>query len=123
MTVRTEILVAEDDPLLREYVTVLLRKSGYSVMSATSGGEALEILGAGARPDLLFTDVLMAGGMDGFELARRARLISPELKVLYTSGYTGSTEREQLPAGSGFLPKPYRRRDCIEKVNSMLADP
>lgn len=116
----TDILVVEDDDFIRDYVTEVLLLSGYRVKSAASGQEALDILGAGLRPGLLFTDVLMAGGMNGIELAREARQFSRDMKVLYTSGYTGGTGCEPLPADAEFLRKPFKRQECVEKVGRIL---
>jgi len=122
MDARADILVVDDDEFIRGYVTELLLSAGYGVTSAASGDEALEILAGGPTPDLLLTDVQMAGGMSGIELARRANLISANLRVLYTSGYIGGAGREQLPAGAAFLQKPYRRRECIALVSAILAE-
>lgn len=116
----TDILVVEDDAFIRDYLTEILQASGYRVTSAASGDAALEILRAGLRPCLLFTDVLMAGGMTGIELARQSQLILPGLRVLYTSGYTGGDTYEPLPAGAPFLRKPFRRRACMAKIRDVL---
>ncbi len=120
MTSKFEILVVEDDNLICDYVSALLQAAGYGVTVAASGPAALQLLAAGPRPDLLFTDVHLTGGMTGIDLATNARLMFPDLKILFTSGYIGSTEREQLPPGAEFLPKPYRRKDCIDKASSLL---
>lgn len=122
MSAQADILVVDDDEFIRDYVTELLLSSGYHVTSAANGHEALEILASGQTPDLLFTDVQMAGGMSGIELAKRATLMSPDTKVLYTSGYIGGTGRDQLPAGAEFLQKPFRRKDCIVLVSAILTE-
>lgn len=122
MSANLDILVVEDDEFIRAYVAEVLQLSGYRVESAANGHEALELLSAGLRPNLLFTDVLMAGGMNGIELAREARHISSAIKVLYTSGYTGGTTCEPLPADAEFLRKPFRRQECVEKVKRILED-
>lgn len=120
MRANTEILVVEDDDFIREYVTEVLLVSGYRVTNAANGREALDLLGAGLRPGLLFTDVLMAGGMNGIQLAREARRFSDEMKVLFTSGYTGGTGCEPLPADAEFLRKPFKRQECVETVGRIL---
>src|SRR5690606_2779189 len=89
LTGSESILVVEDDDLVRAHAHTQLERFGYQVSSARNGPEALAILERRARPvDLLFTDVIMSGGMNGPELAQRARELRPGLKVLFTSGYT-----------------------------------
>ncbi len=122
MNAQADILVVDDDEFIRGYVSEVLLSAGYSVTVAANGHEALEILASGPTPGLLFTDVQMAGGMSGIELARRAKLISANLRVLYTSGYIGGTGGEQLPAGAEFLRKPFRRRECIASVRAVLSE-
>jgi two-component system NtrC family sensor kinase len=81
------ILLVEDEPDVREVLAAEITNFGYRVMTASSGPEALSILDRDGEIDLLFSDVVMPGGMRGDELARRAREIRPGLKVLLTSGY------------------------------------
>lgn len=120
MNPSVDILVAEDDPLIREYITKILETACYRVLSASSGPEALEVLDTGFRPELLFTDVVMRGGMTGVQLAERVRHLLPGIKILFTSGYTTMLEREQLPAGAQMLTKPFRRKDCLEAVRHII---
>jgi PAS domain S-box-containing protein len=84
------ILLVEDQPDLRAHVSKLLTKMGYQVTDASSGPEALALLQRGAAFDLLFTDIVMPGGMNGQELAEQARKLDPQMKILYTSGYPAS---------------------------------
>ena len=118
---KSKILLVEDDALIRDYIAGLLTSSGYSVTTARSSAESLDLIAAGLAPDLLFTDIMIAGGMNGIELARQAQGILPDMKVLFTSGYAGAAGQQPLPTGAEFLQKPFRRLRCIEKVQSVLA--
>jgi PAS domain S-box-containing protein len=117
------ILVAEDDAVVRETVVAILRDLGYQVLHAADARAALEIIGSGAAIDLLFTDVVMPGGMKGAELARRARERLPALVVLFTSGYTEDSivHDGRLDAGVHLLSKPYTREALARKLRQVLA--
>jgi len=117
------ILLVEDDDLVRHYASEQLREAGYDVLCAENGPAALVILQSREDIQLLFTDVVMPGGMSGSELAERALLLQPDLKVLYTSGYTENAivHHGRLDPGLQLLGKPYRRRDLLEKVRKVLA--
>lgn len=116
------ILLVEDFPQLRKRGVQMLTKLGYTIIDAANGPEALDALEEAGRVDLLFTDLVMPGGMNGFDLAEMARVIQPDLKVLYTSGYAegaeidfGATDTSGLRLG-----KPYSRRDLAESVRRAL---
>ena len=116
------ILLVEDDADVRESVVVNLRRFGYQVLVASDGPEALEILDRGERIDLLFTDLVMPGGMNGAELARRARETRPTLKVLLTSGYAApalATRMREIE-GAAVLSKPYRVADLAREVRAII---
>ena len=113
------ILVVEDNDLVRTYVEKELKELGYRVIATRNGREALEILRSPEQIDLLFTDVVMPGGMFGPELARQASLLRPELKVLFTSGYT-ETPVQPLDGEAQILNKPYRRNDLALMLRSAL---
>ncbi len=117
-----KLLVVEDDPLVRDHVAAQLRDLGYRVVVASHATEAIEALLQQADFDLLFTDVVMPGGMHGPELAQEARRIHPGLRVLFTSGYTqnGIVHHGRLDPGVLLLNKPYRRRDLAEKIREAL---
>jgi CheY-like chemotaxis protein len=117
------ILIVEDDALVRENAVEQLRSLGYDVVAAGSGSEALAALEKGEAFDLLFTDVVMPGGMNGRELAERALALRPGLPVLYTSGYTENAivHHGRLDRGVDLLAKPYRRQDLAAKVRAVLA--
>src|SRR5262245_21257636 len=121
-TGRESVLVAEDDPFVRSYAVTCLSSLGYRVVEAADGDEALQKLTDGAEIDLLFTDVVMPG-MNGWELAERARDMRPGLKVLLTSGYALETlaERGRLPKGAVILNKPYRKADLAKRLREALA--
>lgn len=117
------ILVVEDDEIVREHVVSQLRGFGYEVEAAGSAGVALSLLEKGGRFDLLFTDVVMPGGMNGRQLADEALRRVPSLKVLFTSGYSEDVivHEGRLDPGVELLSKPYRRHELAEKVAKMIA--
>ncbi|MEX0730730.1 MAG: PAS domain S-box protein [Aquisalimonadaceae bacterium] len=116
------ILVVEDDNLVRDHVTGLLRSLGYRITAAASGPDALDVLQQTPDIDLLFTDVVMPGGMNGGQLAELARNTRPGLKVLFTSGYTENAivHHGRLDRGVHLLGKPYRRQELAAKVRKVL---
>jgi len=81
------ILVVDDLDDVRDTAVAVLSAAGYVVVAAASGDAALALLGAQPEPDLLFTDVVLGSGLNGFELAQRAVRLQPRLKVLYATGY------------------------------------
>jgi signal transduction histidine kinase len=116
------ILIAEDDPFVRAYAVTCLEGLGYRVIEAVDGRDALSKIAGGARADLLFTDVVMPGGINGWELAESARRAQPQLRVLLTSGYAleALAERGRLPAGAVVLNKPYRKAELARRVREAL---
>jgi signal transduction histidine kinase len=116
------ILVVEDDDMVRPHVERQLSELGYRVILASSGPAALEILRRPDHIDLLFTDVVMSGGMFGPQLADEAARMRPELKVLYTSGFTENAAGHsvQLDPSIKLLNKPFRRQDLAEMLRSVL---
>jgi CheY-like chemotaxis protein len=117
------ILIVEDDALVRDYVVTQIRRLGYQAVAARNAAEALEALSGPRRIDLLFTDVIMPGGMNGRQLATEALKRRPELKVLYTSGYTENAivHHGRLDAGVLLLPKPYVSSDLARMIRTALA--
>jgi PAS domain S-box-containing protein len=116
------ILVVEDDPLVRDFVRAQLQGLGYTTLSAAYGTEALKIIAQDRTVDLLFTDVIMPGGVSGSELAEAVRAARPTIRVLYTSGYTDNAiaEHGQLLADALLLTKPYRRAELARMVRRAL---
>jgi PAS domain S-box-containing protein len=119
-----QILVVEDDDIVREHVVSQLEGFGYEVQAAPSAGVALAMLEKGDRFDLLFTDVVMPGGMNGRQLADEALTRDPALKVLFTSGYSEDVivHEGRLDPGVELLSKPYRRHELSEKIARMLGE-
>jgi PAS domain S-box-containing protein len=111
------ILCVEDDVMVRNYVTVQLQGLGYKTIAASNAREALAILDSGVDVDLLFTDIVMPGAMDGWQLAEQAALRRPGLKILFTSGYSNSNA---LPARSNLLVKPYRSTEIARMLRLAL---
>ncbi len=117
------ILVVEDEPALRELVTKVLRNYGYQVLEAAHGKEAIQVWrGTESKPALLLTDMMMPEGMTGWELASHIRAEAPEVKVLFTSGYSPEIfgTDVQLDARVNFLPKPYHPRMLARTVRRCL---
>ncbi len=117
------ILLVEDDDLVRDHVAAQLEGLGYSVVGARNGPEAMEQLREVDNFDLLFTDIVMPGGMNGRQLADAARKLKPSLPVLFTSGYTENAivHHGRLDPGVHLLNKPYRRQELAAKVRQVLA--
>jgi PAS domain S-box-containing protein len=116
------ILVAEDDPFVRSSVIRLIESLGYSVVAAVNGNDALLKLRANPEIDMLFTDIVMPGGINGWELADQARQIRPGLPVVYSSGYALEMLAQQgrAPAQSIILVKPYRKAELAERLKEAL---
>ncbi|MFN4354456.1 ATP-binding protein [Parvibaculum sp.] len=116
------ILVVEDDELVRQNVLHQLADLGYHVTGAENGAKALHILKADESIDLLFTDVVMPGGMNGRQLAEAAAKLRPGLKVLFTSGYTENAivHQGRLDRGVQLVSKPYRREELAAKIRKVL---
>jgi len=116
------VLVVEDQPGVRDFVVRQLNGLGYRTLEAGSAADALPALVEGDAVDLLFTDVVLPGGVDGFALARTARARRPALKVLFTSGYSETAFADALTHDPGLrlLSKPYRVADLARAVRAAL---
>ncbi|MCC4115046.1 PAS domain S-box protein [Aromatoleum toluclasticum] len=119
------ILVVEDEDNVRELVCRVLGGLGYRILQAPEGRTALGLLAGDPGIDLLFTDVILPGGMNGPEIARHARQLRPDLKLLYTSGYTGNAllELEAIPGEFRLISKPYVIEDLAQMVREVLDTP
>jgi PAS domain S-box-containing protein len=117
------ILAVDDNPDIRAAVTAQLRSLGYQVREADSAHAALQILDAAERIDLLFTDMIMPGGLNGKELATKARAKRADLKVLFTSGFPGTSGRHgaQLEPGDVLLSKPYHKHDLAKAIQQVMS--
>jgi two-component system, NtrC family, sensor kinase len=117
------ILLAEDEPSLREIVADLLSLQGYQVLAAGTGPDAVALWRQkSSRIDLLLTDMVMPGGMMGTDLAAQLRRDNPDLKVIFTTGYSPgiSGVQDSLHEGVNFLPKPYPPNKLAEIVRKCL---
>jgi CheY-like chemotaxis protein len=114
------ILIVEDDDMVRAYVEKELKELGYRVIVARNGREALQILRQPDEIQLLFTDIVMPGGMFGPELARQALRLRPDLKVLFTSGYSEQPVPPLDGVDAKILNKPYRRNDLAAMLRKVL---
>jgi len=119
---KPRILVVEDNEDVRELAESMLDSAGYAVVSAPSGEEALNLLDANCGIDLVFTDVLMPGGMNGLQLADQVRVRCPGTPILITTGYM-----DELPAASraqplDILTKPYRQEELLSRVRAILPE-
>lgn len=118
------VLVVEDDDMVREHVVQQFASLGYEVSEAPDGPTGLAIVRESANIDLLFTDIVMTGGMSGYDLAEAVEELRPEVPILFTSGYI---ELNIVSAGRRsqdfeLLQKPYRRRELAERLRKMFGD-
>jgi signal transduction histidine kinase len=118
------ILVVEDNSQLRQIVVKQLSGLGFQVFEVDNAKRALELLALKGKVDLLFTDVVLPGEMDGCALAREVILRLPDTKVLLTSGFPGArlTDMQSLGTSVRLLSKPYRREDLARTVREALND-
>ena len=115
------ILLAEDDRVMREYLTRALERSGYAVSAVDRGTAALPLIQA-ERFDLLLTDIVMPE-MDGIELARRATELDPDIKVMFITGFAAVALNpdSQTPKDAKVLSKPFHLRELVNEVEKLLA--
>jgi CheY-like chemotaxis protein len=117
------VLIVEDDALVRGYVVVQVQSLGYRTLAAADASEALAVIDNGEPIDLLFTDVVMPGSIDGRQLAIEALIRRPSLKILYTSGYSRSAMPGDGDRDDGvlLLAKPYRKAELAKMIRTALA--
>ena len=121
---RPTVLVVEDNPSVRDVAAAMIEDMGYDVIIASSGAEGLQAIEDRPEINLVLSDVIMAGGMNGPEMAQRALSVRPELKVLFMSGYAPGSLRQmqqELPNAIDLVNKPFTRSDLTEKVKRALA--
>jgi len=119
---RETILVVEDDPDLRETSSATLHSLGYRIIQARNPEHALEVLAGDDAVDLLFTDIMMPGGMLGPTLAQRARELRPAINVLFTTGYANNNVLASgtSVSNSDVLSKPFRTEDLAQRIRHLL---
>jgi len=117
------VLVVEDDPRVRKLTITRLETLGYEVVSAQNGPEAIDIVKSNKALDLVLSDVVMPGGMSGFEVAEQTLLLNPKLKVLLATGYAEGAEANSRTKPSEAYPtlrKPYRMTDLATAIRDLL---
>lgn len=119
------VLVVEDDQMVRDFAVAALEEAGYQVVAAPEGPSGLALLDAHPEVALLFTDVVLTGSMNGREVADAAGARRPDLKVLFTTGYTRNAiiHHGRLDDGIHFLGKPYTATALTTKVRELLDAP
>jgi CheY-like chemotaxis protein len=119
---RETILIVEDDQMVRDYVTAQIEGLGYTGISVANAAEALALIDKGVKFDLLFTDVMMPGLMNGRELAENVARRNSSLRVLFTSGYTENAmiHHGRLEPGIQLLAKPYHRSELARMIRVAL---
>ena len=116
------VLVVEDDSFVRGYAVACLESLGYHVITAADGKSALAKLRNGEKLDILFTDIVMPGGISGLDLMEEARKLRPGLRVLLTSGYPLETlaARGKLTVSATILNKPYRKAELARRLREVM---
>ena len=114
------ILLADDDDVMRDFLARALVRAGYAVESVDRGTTALELIQAGEKFDLLLTDIVMPE-MDGIELAQKASVIDPDLRVMFITGFSAVTLRagQALP-NAKVLSKPFHLKDLVLEVDRVF---
>jgi CheY-like chemotaxis protein len=112
------ILIVEDEPMILAIAQAEFEDAGHRVLEATDSDSALEVMLNNPEIDLMFTDVRMPGGLDGWALARAARMLSPALPIIYATGF--SDEAPRPVEGGVMFTKPYRLSDIVETAQTML---
>jgi len=116
------VLLVEDDEEVAALVQEMLAQLGYAVTRAASASAALGALANGRQVDVVFSDIMMPGDMNGVDLAREVRLRRPELPILLTSGYAEAARREAEAEGVRILPKPYRVDELQAALSRAVAE-
>ena len=115
------ILLAEDEEAMRLYLERALVRSGYAVTSVDRGTAAYALLQAGEQFDLLLTDIVMPE-MDGIELAQKAAILTPDLRVMFITGFSAVTLRAgQAMPNAKILSKPFHLKDLVMEVDRVFA--
>lgn len=115
------ILLVEDEALVRQMIGMELEDAGYDIVEAADGQVAVAVLEGGQHIDLIFTDIRMPGGIDGWQLAEQARALKADLPVIYATGFTDDAPR--LVAGGVLFKKPYKAAAIIEAMKQLGVAP
>src|SRR3954447_24639612 len=115
------ILVVDDTAEILDLTSSVLEEAGYGVLRCGGSREAMAILSDGHNIDLLLTDIMMPGGIDGFELARQARAVRPSLSVAYITGYAQTPPEDARCVFGPILRKPHRQQDFARQIDDLLA--
>ncbi|UPJ56566.1 response regulator [Bradyrhizobium sp. 192] len=113
------ILVVEDETFVRMDAVEMLRDAGFDILEAVNADEAIRLLALHSDIRLIFTDVDMAGSINGLELATIVRKRWPPVRIVVTSGYY-KVQAGDLPEGARFFPKPYRPDQIIDAVRELI---
>ncbi len=112
------VLIVEDEDLVLEIAMLEFEDAGFEVLTAENADSAMARIESGAPIDLLFTDIRMPGKLDGWDIARRAREVRPQLPVIYTTGY--SAQAPGAVEGALFFAKPYRLSEILSAVHRLI---
>ena len=116
------ILLAEDDESMRRFLAMALSRAGHQVHDVADGSDALAVLTESETEfELLLADIVMPG-VDGIELARRAAVVSPKLKVMFITGFAAIAMKHRKQGGqqAQILSKPFHLRDLVDQVDQLL---
>jgi len=118
-----KILLVEDDELVRAHLAETLASLGYQVVPCADGQEVLGIIKSGVQADLLLTDIILGGGINGHRVAEQIKELRPSMPVLYMSGYTENAIASDglLDPGIHFISKPFRRHQIAAKLRAVFA--
>lgn len=118
-----DILLAEDDDAMRQYLARALERAGYCVVAVGTGTEALAIVESGEAFDLLLTDIVMPE-LDGIELAQRVTRLRPDIRVMFITGFSAvSLKAGQAMPNAKVLSKPFHLKDLVAEVDRVLHQP
>jgi CheY-like chemotaxis protein len=114
--------MVEDNAQIRRVGADVLQNLGYRVITAETGDDALHVLESGEQFDLLFSDIVMPGRVDGIALARRWRMRYPSMRILFASGFTKPAAMQEAieELGAELVSKPYRKADLAKRMRSIL---
>ncbi len=117
------VLIVEDDDMLRDLVVRQVGSLGYQVSEAPDGPTGLDMIHEHSNIDLLFTDITMPGGMSGYDLAEKAASLRPDLRILFTSGFSKENIGHRSRLGEKtLLRKPYRRKELAHQLRKIFED-